>query len=54
MSTKIYNAFKFEGTGEELISILKEIKKEYISLTKAMLMKCNYSSWIFHQSLSNT
>ena len=36
MSTKIYNAFKFEGTGEELISILKEIKKEYISLTKAM------------------
>ena len=50
MSTKIYNAFKFEGTGEELISILKEIKKEYISLTKAMLMNCNYSSWILKKS----
>jgi len=51
MSTKIYNAFKFEGTGEELISILKEIKKEYISLTKEKLMKCNYSSdWILKKS----
>ena len=48
MSTKIYNAFKFNGNGEELIVILKEIKKEYIQLTKNMLMKCNFSSadWI--------
>ena len=50
MSTKIYNAFKFEGTGEELISILKEIKKEYISLTKEKLIKYNYySNWILEK-----
>jgi len=47
MSTKIYNAFKFNGNGEELIVILKEIKKEYIELTKNKLMKLNYSpNWI--------
>jgi len=52
MSTKIYNAFKFNGSGEELISIFQEIKKEYIQLTKNMLMKCNFSSadWILKKS----
>lgn len=51
MSTKIYNAFKFEGSGEELIAILKDIKKEYVELTKNKLMRLNYSSeWILKKS----
>ena len=45
MSTKIYNAFIFNGSGEELITILKEIKSEYYELLKNKLTKLNFG-WI--------
>ena len=44
MSTKIYNAYRFDGNIEELMSILKEIKKEYIELTKNILIGLNYNA----------
>jgi len=34
MSTKIYNAFKFNGTPEQLMVIFKDIKKEYTEQCK--------------------
>jgi len=39
MSTKIYNAFKFNGTPEQLMVILKDIKKEYTEQCKNDLSK---------------
>lgn len=41
MSTKIYNAFKFNGEIEELMKIFSDIKSEYSELTKNKLKKLN-------------
>lgn len=41
MSTKIYNAFIYKGSTEELLSYLYQIKKEYIELMKSRLSKIN-------------
>ena len=48
MSTKIYNAFIFNGSAEELITILKEIKSEYYELLKNKLSNLNFAwkGWI--------
>lgn len=44
MSTKIYNAFIYDGSAEELISFLYQIKKEYIDLMKDKLSKLNINA----------
>lgn len=49
MSTKIYNAFIFNGNTEELMSILKDIKSEYYEFIKNKLTKLNYSKWILEK-----
>lgn len=45
MSTKIYNAFKFNGNNEELISIFKNIKLEYYDYLQNKLTKLNFNKW---------
>jgi len=39
MSTKIYNAYKFLGKTNEIIPMLKDIKKIYLNDVKEMLIK---------------
>lgn len=47
MSTKIYNAFIFDGSAEELMLILKDIKNKYLEITQKYLMGLNYKNWTF-------
>lgn len=49
MSTKIYNAFIFNGNTEELMSILKDIKSEYYEFLKKKLTNLNFSKWILEK-----
>lgn len=49
MSTKIYNAYQFLGTSEELMVILKELKKDYYEYLKTFLKNLHYSNHVFEK-----
>lgn len=47
MSTKIYNAYLWDGTVEELMSFLKELRKKYAE--EATLHLVQFSGWLKHK-----
>jgi len=50
MSTKIYNAYIFDGNAELLVEILKDIKIGYYEYLKETLTTLNYNRWTLEKN----